>query len=130
MEIQWIILSIEYLLGRDSKLFNIVGIAHRINLDKYQGEGTLHIIAKINMMPHEESTEKKLKLEIIHNDKVQTFNVLYKLPSWDVWINEWEPYIAIPLRNMKYDEGRYTFRISVDGEFKNEEVLNVGHYGG
>ena len=120
----------KYLMGKDAKLFNIIGIVHRVNLDKYRGEGTIHLIAKVNMMPNEESTEKILKVEIIHNDYAQTFEMPYKLPSWDVWINEYEPYIVIPLRNMKYNVGRYTFRISVDGELKNEESINAGHYGG
>jgi hypothetical protein len=130
MEIQWIIPSIKYLAGADSELFNIIGIVHRINLDKYKGIGTIHLIAKIHMMPHEESTQKAIRLEITRNQAVQSFEIPYTLPSWKVWVEEFVPYVVIPIRNFHFEPGEYTFKMTVDGELKAEESIIAGYYGG
>lgn len=131
MEIQWIIIAMKFMANKGDKLFNIIGIVHRVNMSKYKGIGTLELIAKVNMLPHEESMRKMLKLEIVHRDAIKTFEIPYTLPSWNIWINEYVPYISIPLRNMQFPEsGEYTFRLIVDGELKNQESITAGYYGG
>jgi len=126
MEIQWIIIAQAYRLNEDRTL-NIGRIVHRFTIYGENRTASIYLLAKVYFNPAEAGESKIITLQVNHDKigKLESFRMPYKVPNLITVVNR-ITYIAINLDKIEFqDAGTYTFTMLVDGEYKNEESIEV-----
>lgn len=128
MEIQWIIFAKGFNENYEDNTFNILGIFEHVNMWLIpEKKCTVLLIAKVKPNIVEVGETKEIEIEItqIENKWVLKRYTHYKVHDLATWIEK-IPYIIIPLRDLEFQySGEYIFKVLVDGEYKNEELLKV-----
>lgn len=126
MDIQWVIIAKELRTNLDTTM-SIDGIFHHIDRSKLISIPSMLLIARIITNPTEVGECKIILLQFEYDKKgvLGTFPMQYQIHDMDTWANR-VSYIGIPLRKIKLPYmGRYTFKLFVDNEYKNEESITV-----
>jgi hypothetical protein len=96
----------------------------------YEGinKASVYLIAKAIFSPPETLENRGLNLKISHDKmgELYTFENLYKIPDLSTLVNM-ITYLVYPLSLEFPHTGKYTFIISIDGKYKNEESIDVIH---
>jgi hypothetical protein len=85
------------------------------------------LIAKANFSPIETGETKTLTLKLIHDKNGETLSedISYKVPDLVTWADS-VTYLKIEIKAVKYQySGIYTFKLLIDGIYKNEESIEV-----
>jgi hypothetical protein len=127
MDIQWVMLAQEIKIRRN-KMVDIKGIFHRYVV--YRGlndEIPLLLIYKANIAPSEANETREVSLKVKHekNGGLITYQMLYHVPDLSTLVNG-VTYIAMKADGIGFEyPGIHTFEFWVDGEYKNEESIDV-----
>lgn len=127
MDIQWIILARGCRLNAD-RTVDILGIGHVFNVPDASSLLNVHLVAKASFEPQETSEYKTVRLRVEHMQRKQVIHSLdlpYRVPdlatasSSTTYLDLFLDGIVLPY------SGKYVFTLHVDGEYKNQELVEV-----
>jgi hypothetical protein len=126
MEIQWVIIARSYQM-----ISGNLSIDNAINQFTIYGginKASLFLITKVLFNPAETLENRVLTIKISHDKmgELYSFENTYQIPNLSTLVNM-ITYLVYPLSLEFPDTGKYTFAIFIDGEYKNEESIDVIH---
>lgn len=126
MDIQWIIIARQFEQSAITKNISIIEVIDQFTVNEIN-QPSFDVIAKVNYSLTEASESKRITLEISHdkNGELRTIEEIYQVPDLDTLVNR-TTFRVYRLIDIEFPyTGKYTFTIYIDGEYKNEESIDV-----
>ncbi|MDD5289198.1 MAG: hypothetical protein PHY28_08835 [Dehalococcoidales bacterium] len=123
MDIQWIIVAKAYKLK--DEFLSIDEIVNQFTIHN-GNKALIYLIMKANFSATETLSHKIITIKIKHDrlGELKSYDIKYKVPELNTLVNMNTYLIYQLFLGFEYI-GRYIFTVSVDGDYKNEESINV-----
>lgn len=125
MEMKWVIIARGHRL--ENRNLDIWNVLDQLTVYGRKNRFSIHIITKVHFNPNEAWENKKLTLQINHNKRgeLHSYERQYQVPDFNTLLN-FTTYIVWEMSDIEFQyEGIHTFKILVDGEYKNDESIDV-----